>query len=362
MTIKNPSIIIILACFAHTMVFGQCIKSIQKVSESAFENSDDMFLYSLPKTAITVQVSATKMIYKPGIYAEYAEELLGITNPIIEEYTAWTLDSISIGTKNVIDTALMYVIKADKGFCSQSLTKCSEKGMILYPTFCKNAMIDAPSNPTIITYPHQKKWQATATFKAKADTLYHIIYKDTITVRVPYFCDKIEEKSTKEKAIDAVKLIMKIRKRKTDALVEDDPIPDAETLRYATTEMEKLEASITALFTGEIEKETFIYHYSYVPVKTADSLFQVCSFTKDVGIIQNDTLHSVPVNIHIDNKNITRVFAKMAKPNLKQCKNSILYRIPEIATVSITVDHTLFAAKQISLFQRGSLFLYPLTN
>ena len=50
----------------------------------------------LPRTVFTFTVEFERTIEKPGPYARYAGDLLGLENVITEENESWTIEGITV--------------------------------------------------------------------------------------------------------------------------------------------------------------------------------------------------------------------------------------------------------------------------
>ena len=61
-------------------------QEVQKVLPMMADGAEGI-VYNLPSTAVQMQAVATCTVTKPGIYAQYAEKYLGITNAPLEEKT-----------------------------------------------------------------------------------------------------------------------------------------------------------------------------------------------------------------------------------------------------------------------------------
>ena len=69
--------------------------------------------YYLPKTALQVVVTAKRTVYEPGEYAAYAERFLRLNDVVQQKEERWQLQTISLSTYGVADTAHAYSIIHD---------------------------------------------------------------------------------------------------------------------------------------------------------------------------------------------------------------------------------------------------------
>ena len=56
-------------------------------------------VYGLPRTVFTVYVEMERTIEKPGPYAKFAGDLLGLNNVIQSESESWSIESITVKTQ-----------------------------------------------------------------------------------------------------------------------------------------------------------------------------------------------------------------------------------------------------------------------
>ena len=85
---------------------------------TATKASDFGLSYSLPKTVLVVDVEYTKTSIKAGQYYRYAEKLLGITNPILQDSDFYFLDKVSMDDTSAPDktTACMVKFESDLAY------------------------------------------------------------------------------------------------------------------------------------------------------------------------------------------------------------------------------------------------------
>ena len=62
--------------------------------DSGFQFKQNYFFYALPQTAFKMNVAVARTHEMAGIYADYAEKLLGLTNVITQDKIVYSLKSI----------------------------------------------------------------------------------------------------------------------------------------------------------------------------------------------------------------------------------------------------------------------------
>ena len=82
--------------------------------------------YYMPKTKVTLTVEYTETTFVPGKYAEWAEELLGVDNAIMEDSVAYTIGETYLTTETVADTSRCYIVHPEAGLKMQWLSLTRE--------------------------------------------------------------------------------------------------------------------------------------------------------------------------------------------------------------------------------------------
>jgi len=237
------------------------------------------FHYTLPKTAFKVDVIVTKTTNIKGIYADFAEKMLGITNYCTENNDSYQLKKILITPFTVPDETLQFEVELSpvqmQNHFLQSLyaNNVSKESLIssgleqnhadILPDFFKN-YADAMIQQSYETYTETK-----------------II--DGIVTQVPVTQTKVTTKSLFQQAQEAVDLIEKIRDDRYAILsLSQETTLSKEAFEYLVNQLNNLEKQYLELFTGitvfEDLYETFVVspdHESY--------LLPLCSVSLTAG-------------------------------------------------------------------------------
>ena len=124
-TIIRASILLITLILAYSCAsgnkFGNSNAVILPLSDStALRNGS--IVYGLPMTVLTVVVDMERTIEKPGPYAQYAQDLLGLSNVIKNESETWSIEGINIKSGEELDPSEYYVISSTSLFQTNVLT------------------------------------------------------------------------------------------------------------------------------------------------------------------------------------------------------------------------------------------------
>ena len=102
---------------------------VSAASAQIVSQDESALVYYSPKTAISLDFSYTVESYERGIYAQYAESLLGIHDVVTQNKTTYRLDNVRIGTSTSVDYTRSHKVTADAGI--PMLLTINEKGLLV---------------------------------------------------------------------------------------------------------------------------------------------------------------------------------------------------------------------------------------
>ena len=219
------------------------------------------FFYTVPKTAFKVDVVITKTSKMKGLYADYAEKLLGITNYCTENATSYDLKKISITPFNVPDKSLQFVVEL-------SATQVNNK--FLQSLFARNAnagfhlsSIKEENNADII--PDFFNNYADVILQQSYETYTDTKIIDGVVTQVPVVQTKVTTKTLQQQAQEAANFIEKIRNDRYAILSFSQEVTlSQEAFEYLVNQLNELEKQYLELFVGitvlEDKHETFIVY------------------------------------------------------------------------------------------------------
>jgi len=236
------------------------------------------FFYTLPKTAFKVDVIITKTSNKKGLYADYAEKMLGITNYCKENTSFYELKNITLTPFTVPDETLKYVaelssVQIKNGFLNTLYTNNSRGGYSL----------SALEQNNIDILPDFFKNYADVIMQQTHETYTETKIIDGVVTQVPATQTKVTTKSLAQQAQEAADWIEKIRNDRYAIIsfVQETPLTQ-EAFGYLVNQLNELEKKYLELFTGitlvEDIHETFIIYPD-----NERTLLPVCSIAPDDG-------------------------------------------------------------------------------
>jgi len=116
------------SCFTGKKTGNQSV-SIHQLSDTSGLREGTL-VYALPRTVFTVVAEAERIVEKPGPYAVYAADYLGIDDAILQESVRWSLVSVKLVSHQEIDPSEFYVIESSSLFESNALA-LKKEGLIL---------------------------------------------------------------------------------------------------------------------------------------------------------------------------------------------------------------------------------------
>lgn len=287
--------------------------------------------YFLPKTAVEVNVIATRVKYTPGDFCQYANRYLKINNVTPEPSTEWEIKKIEVCTTGIPDSTKAYIIKlSDKSVMSD---------------------IEVTDNNII---------KAINTSAPKSVKTEYVLEKSQPSEDGrKYMTEEIlSAGSTAKMAELTAKEIYNIRESKNLILRgQADTMPkDGASLKLIMDNLEKQEKALTEMFIGKKITEDKLFTAVILPEKEVTSNV-VLRFSKKLGILSSDNLAGEPIYIKIESRNPIQTVAVNEEDSKKKKKapKGVLYNIPGKANVSITFKgKTIFEDKNMMFAQFGN--------
>ena len=237
------------------------------------------FFYTLPKTAFKVEVVVTKTTKMKGLYADFAEKMLGITNYCKENTSSYQLKKIAVTPFTLPDETLQFVVETSSGqlqskflqslhanhsvsnFSTASITEQTQEDFL--PDFFTN-YADVILQQTYETYTETK-----------------II--DGMVTQVPVTQSKVTTKTLAQQAQEAADFIEKIKSDRYAILSFSQEVTlEKDAFEYIVNQLNELEKKYLELFTGisvyEDIYETFVVHPD-----DESTLLPLCSVAPTTG-------------------------------------------------------------------------------
>ena len=349
--IKPVILFVLLTSFLFESYSQITVTKIEPVNDST---SLDGFIYSLPKTVFKIDIVYEIIKDIKGPLAEYATEYLGISNYISSNTTEYNLLDVSVSSQIEAGHDQIFYVQyptersKDEQMTSFSLSDIG--GLLAYNTEARITTHNTEiiTDQTIIfesgntEFPHMSKYNK----KQKIDTIVRTINIDTVTINRFLFKSSWVDKSLDDKAKDAAIQIENIRESRYQLMTGYHEINFGSSIVYMDKQIQELENKYLELFLGKelrtVKKQTF--YFDPTEVKKSDELMK---FPNGSPVIIN-VIPDNGINILPDTPS--------------SITNSIYYRIPASAYVTISYDNHTFFNGDFVVNQLGSVTTVPLNN
>ena len=319
-------------------------------------------VYGLPRTVFTIVFEMERTIEKPGPYAQYASDLLGLSDVIKAENEFWSIEGVSIKTHDELDPSEFYVISSTSLFQTNVLSLRKE-GLILdlnpnqfYSGDKQGNMKESGSNQS-----NSYDLGADEYFQLQRDTAYRRLNVDSAFVRIPYIVEKKKKLTVDQLAEKAARRLMEMREGKHLILTGEATVfPQNDA---ALNEINRLEKAYTELFTGKTIIEKFSFSYQLIPQKTMEGkpvvLFQ---FSDQTGPVTGTTSGGQPVTADFTPEKKTqglRITGNVSTKSEGTKYDKLYYRVPDIVNMKVNLgSEKLFDSRKL-IYQFGEVIQLP---
>jgi hypothetical protein len=320
---------------------------------------DGTIVYGLPRTVFTIVADMQRTIEKPGPYAQYAGDLLGLTNVIKTESESWSIEHISVKSHDEVDPSEFYMIESTTLFQTNVLT-LKKEGLILdlNPALLQSEKKDGNVTGSVDPLANFDLG-SDEYFQLQHDTAYKRMNVDSSFVRIPYIVEKKKKLSIDQLAEKAAKRLMELRDGKHLLLTGEATVfPQNEA---AINEINRMEKAYTELFTGKTIKETFTFSYEVIPQKTMIgkqvTLFRFSDLT---GPVSGDAGKAVTMDFKPESKTkgLTVINKEQGKSEDKKF-DKLYYRVPDVVDVTVNMgNEKLFDSRKL-IYQFGDVVQLP---
>lgn len=303
---------------------------------TAEKHNEYGLVYSLPKTALRIDVTATKQTRIAGPYFQYAKKYIGTDKIIRENSEQWSITSLDVAPYGVADNSTQYLMQLKSG--STTFIGVAEDGMLL----------SINRDPGDLDLPEVPAEGAENISSGEFPTgQEYLQYVDG---------DFLASQSKAKQAEMLAASLMEVR----DAYVSltrgtADNLPtDGRQLELMLNSLRKQEKALTEAFTGVSYEQTVSRSFSFTPGEEGRSvLFRLSDFA---GFVGADDYSGEPAYITVK---VTREgeLPTDAEGNVKKYpKEGVAYCIPGAASIGITFQGTSLFSREFECGQYGVTF------
>jgi hypothetical protein len=320
--------------------------------------AEGTIVYGLPLTVFDISIDAERVVQKPGPYAAYAEDLLGLKDVARSENEHWSIRNIVVKTHEELDPSQFYVIKASSLFLTNALS-LKKVGLILdiNPSVYDRAPVSSNLSSKENGPQHVYDLGSDEYFESRNDTLYKLVNVDTSFVRIPYLVEKKQKLPMDQLAEKAATRLMELRDGIHMILTgESNVFPQNEA---AINEINRLEKDYLELFTGKTWKERKSFTYQVIPDKDmAGKPVTICAFSEKTGPARPTGRDEKLLQIGFEPEHKTRDLAILAGEQ-KQQSNKLYYRVPEVVNARILLGNDQVSTSRKLVYQMGQIIQLP---
>lgn len=301
------------------------------------DNQNYGITYNLPATSIHIKADAVCKIVKAGVFAQYAEKYLGLTDVPMEDEITWSLENVLMTSEAVTDTSRSYHITFNeklplptfelKGGCLLSV-KSADVLLQTEPTKVSQISSDEPSETT-----SQEELHA-----------------------VNVMSEELLKAGSKSKQAEiAARQIFRIRESRLNLLTGDvDNLPaDGASFQLVLDNLKAQEDAYMELFTGVVSVSTAQRECDFRPVGEGNAV--LFRFSRHYGFVDADDLSGEAVKLSVtisdDKRSVPVLLDAKGKP--KPVPTGIAYTVPGKANVSLSFKGKTLKQEEYEMGQFG---------
>ncbi len=357
-----PALMLIFSLSAATAQ----INVIKVGSGSINANANGLF-YALPQTVIQVDVVVNKVQKVKGPFAEYADQMLGLSKVTSLNSVEYELKEFRMTTFNEPDPSQYYFVQLPN-------KKKDRKAVDLF--LSSDGVI---SGTMALSQPVKSKKQKTSDLSGskiempefttpnlveRMDTVVKRISLDTTVIEQKFFRKTSTAKSVEQKAREASDFILKLDESMYNLINGYQEVNyEKGTMEFMYNRMNSMKQDYLELFKGvtSISSETYTFFYVADPNNQPQTL---CKFSISKGILPVTAAAGDIVQIQSTGFNKTSTLkADTDKLNASQREaHGLYYRIPDKANVAIKLGGQLKLESQFMVNQFGVVTFLPASS
>lgn len=283
--------------------------------------------YALPQTRLRIDVTAMKVVYTPGEYANYAERYLHIISAGQVASTQWSVTRLNVYQEGVPDTSKVFTVKM-KDKTVAPMVQLTNSGILVAVN--TTTEVDTPEFPSTRTTNHR--------LDARQYLTAEILSATSVAKRAELTAQEILDIRESKNAI----------KR---GQVESMP-QDGASLKIVLDELDMQERALTQLFVGYSDTTVTYKSYTILPTEDIEKgvLFR---FSRKLGFVDADDLAGDPYYLTL--KDLHTVVIPDQKELLKKKIAGLVYNMPSMAKLTISTMQGNLYEQELPFAQFGTL-------
>lgn len=325
--------------------------------------TDGSLIYGLPLTVFEFEVNVEKRIEKPGPYARFAGDLLGIKDVISQDKEKWSITGIKVNSSEELDPSEFYIIESNTLFQTNVLA-LKRAGLILdlNPDIYERYKESRTGKVSINIQPEFMDMGADEYYVNQSDTAFRLVSVDTAFIKIPYLVERKKQMTIDQLAEKAAKALLELRDGKHLILTGGATVfPQGKS---AIDEMNRLENEYLALFAGKTWTEIKTFSYTLVPQKDMSGKpVTLMRFSGQTGTADAAGKTGTPVTVQLipfqKAKDITIITNPLPENKAAPKFDKLYYRMPEVVTVNVKMgEESLYNSRKL-IYQFGEVMQLP---
>jgi hypothetical protein len=325
--------------------------------------TEGSLVYGLPMTILNVVVEVERRIDKPGPYARFAGDLLGIKDIINQEKETWSITGIKVTSSEELDPSEFYVIECNTLFQSNALS-LKKAGLILdlNPGIYEKSTERRPGELSMNSQYGFMDMGADEYYVNQSDTAFRLVNVDTAFIKIPYLVERKKQLTIDQLAEKAAKSLLELRDGKHQILTGEATVFPQD--KAPIDEMNRLENEYLALFAGKSWTEVKTFSYTLVPFRDmSGKIMTLFRFSAQTGPADASAKAGTPITVQINpvqkGKDLTMITKPVQENSTAPKFDKLFYRMPEVVTVNIkTGEESLYNSRKL-IYQFGELIQLP---
>lgn len=300
---------------------------------TADKHNEYGLVYTLPKTAFEVEVTAVREVRKAGPFRQFAKKYTGTDQVVQDDAEIWTLKSVRVRPYGVPMADSRYLMQLKPG--ATTFVGVAADGMLLSintnPADPENPLTPAP---------------AVTEGEPLADNEY-LQYVDQ---------DFISSMSQAKQAQMLAESLMEIRDAKVSLTrgTADQMPTDGKQLELMLNSLRHQEAAVTAAFLGNVTRETVTRSFTVVP--DGEGRITVCRLSDFAGFVDADDYSGEPVYATVKLLNRAEMPVDAKGEAKKLPKDGVAYCVPGEGRLTISYRGETVLTRDCEMSQFGLVF------
>lgn len=357
--------IVVIFCFSFSGIKAQI--NVIKVGQQANSPVSEGIFYALPQTVIQVDIVVNKIQQIKGPYAEFADQMLGLSQVTMANSTEYQLKDIKLTSFTEPDPGQYFFIEKPRKLKDKKALELflSEDGIltgagIVNPPLNSRKALSADLTTSGAKFPEV----ANPNVQERTDTVIKRISLDSTIIEQKFFRKTSTAKTTEQKAREAAEFILKLDESMYNLVTGyQETNYEKGTMEFMYNQMNAMKQDYLDLFKGisHVSSETLTFYF--IP-DSKHTVQDICRFSGSKGIMPVNSPVGDMVQLEATNMGLTAA-VNADSDKLLQAKrklSGLYYRIPDKANVSFKIGGQIKLETQFLINQFGNITLLPATT